>query len=103
MEQQISGREIMLFITMFKLWDAYVEADNHPAGSLELRSPGFGCDECSYTLYNNGQYEIEAWVPEEDESCKLYNNGQYEIWVPEEDKGNWELVQLGSIFDEVNV
>lgn len=85
MEQRISGREIMLFITMFKLWDAYLETDIHSVDNeIELRAPGYGCDECSYTLYANGKYEIEAWVPEEDE-------------------GSWELVRLGNIFDEVKM
>ena len=86
MEQQITGREIALFITMLRLWDAYLETDIHTAGAFELRSPGFGCDECSYTLFNNGQYEIEAWVQEK-----------------EDDDGRWELVQTGDIFEEVNV
>ena len=81
MSQQISGREIMLFITMFRLWDAYLETNIHTAGGFELRAPGFGCDECSYTLFNNGQYEIEAWVQEK-----------------EDDDGHWELVQTGDIF-----
>lgn len=84
MEKQITGREIMLFITIFRLWDAYLETDIHVDNGLELRAPGYGRDECSYTLYNNGKYEIEAWVPEEDE-------------------GNWELVQIGNIFDEVKI
>ncbi len=83
MEQQITGREIMLFITMFRLWDAYLETDIHMAGAFELRAPGFGCDECSYTLYNNGQYEIEGWIDPE----------------PGND-GEWELILSGDIFKE---
>lgn len=86
MEQRISGREIMLFITMFRLWDAYLETSIHVDNGLELRAPGYGCDECSYTLYNNGKYEIEAWVPD-----------------TEAEEGHWELVRLGNIFDEVKM
>lgn len=86
MEQRITGREIMLFITMFRLWDAYLETAIHVGDGVELRAPGFGCDECSYTLYSNGKYEIEAWVLEK-----------------EGEEGHWELVQIGNIFDEVNV
>lgn len=88
MEQRVTGREIILFITMFRLWDAYLEGDEAgliPGGGISLRTSGFGCDICTYTLYTNGKYEIQAWVPE---------NGE---------EGDWELVQLGNIFDEVNV
>ena len=90
MEQRISGREIMLFITMFRLWDAYLETDIHVNNGLELRAPGYGCDECSYTLYNNGKYEIEAWVIDG-------------MSTGETTEGHWELVQLGNIFEEANV
>ena len=86
MEQKISGREIMLFITMFRLWDAYLDDDD---GAIDLRAPGYGCDECSYTLYKNGKYEIEAWVVDK-------------MSTGEATEGHWEFVQKGDIFDKVD-
>ena len=89
MEQRISGREIVLFITMFKLWDAYLDTDIHNVDGIEFRKFGNkhdGFDEISYTLYENGKYEIEIWIN------------------PESGKdGSWDLVQFGNIFEEVNV
>lgn len=71
MEQRITGREIALFIAKFRLWDAYLDTD------IDLCAPGYGCDECSYTLLPNGFYDIEAWVSDD----------------------HWKRVELGNIFD----
>ena len=84
MEQVISGREIMLFIMRFRLWDAYLDTDAIiPKGGIDLRAPRYGCDECSFALYKNGKYEIEAWVEDEKNP----------------DNSTWELVEQGDIFD----
>ena len=88
MEQKITGRTITFFIAMFDLWDAYLEGDEAgiiPGGGISLRTSGFGCDICTYTLYTNGKYEIQVWVSEKGE------------------EGDWEIVKLGNIFEEVNV
>lgn len=84
MEQVISGREIMLFISRFRLWDAYLETDTGITdGGFELRAPGYGCVESSFALYKNGKYEIEAWVEDKKNP----------------DNSTWELVEQGDIFD----
>lgn len=89
MGRVISGREIMLFIAKFGLWNAYLETNIHLEDSIEFRRLGDkydGFDEISYVLHNNGKYEIEVWTNPE----------------PGKD-GQWELMQIGDIFDEVNV
>ncbi len=86
MDQRITGREIIAFIAKFRLWDAYLEGDEAgtiPGGGIGLRAPGWGCDECEFTLYANGEYEVHAWVSESDE------------------EGDWRLVTNGDIFKEV--
>ena len=90
MELRISGREIVLFIAKFRLWDAYIETSVQVNNGIELRAVDnrYGCDETSYTLYSNGKYEIEVWVAKDD---TLMN---------EVGEGEWELVDSGDIFKE---
>ena len=76
MEQKITGREIALFIAKFRLWDAYLDTDID-SDCIDLRAPGYGCNECSYTLLLNGLYDIEAWVDD-----------------------HWERVASGDIYEE---
>ncbi len=54
MKRKISGIELMLFLTRFRLWDAYLEGCSTIVDGIEFRMPGYGCDECSYTLHKNG-------------------------------------------------
>lgn len=80
MEPTITGREIMLFIAKFRLWDAYLDT-NLDGDYIDLRAPGYGCDECSFTLWANGKYTIEAWVDEDGHP-------------------GWEDVEQGDIYAE---
>ena len=85
MEQRITGREIMLFILRFDLVNAYLETEcTATDGSFELRAPGYGCNECSYVLRPNGDYLVEAWLPDE-------KNEDGELGV-------WQQVSIGNIF-----
>lgn len=81
MEQKITGREIALFIAKFRLWDAYLDTDIDPCDGncIDLRAPGYGCNECSYALFGNGEYTIDAWDEETEE---------------------WETVKTGDIYEE---
>ena len=76
MEPRITGREIALFIAKFRLWDAYLDTDLD-GDCIDLRAPGYGCDECSYTLLPNGLYDIEAWISDD----------------------HWKRIEFGNIFD----
>lgn len=77
MEPRITGREIALFIAKFRLWDAYLDTDLD-GECIDLRAPGYGCNECSYELFPNGLYTIDAWV----------------------DEDHWERVEQGDIYAE---
>ena len=84
MEQRISGREIIMFIAMFGLWDAWITTDGLPEGGIEFRKRGSkfdGYDEISYGLHANGKYDIEVWIE-----------------PGKEIDGRWEQVQTGDIF-----
>ena len=82
MEQQITGREVMMFITKFRLWDAtriigtYLE--DLDGTWIDFRMPGYGCNECRYALFSSGLYIIDAWVEEEN---------------------RWERIETGDIFE----
>lgn len=78
MEQKITGREIVLFIAKFRLWDAYL-ATGIDCDCIDLRTTGYGCNVCSYTLYSNGKYAIDAWNEETED---------------------WEEVETGDIYEE---
>ena len=85
MEQRITGREIILFIIRFNLSDAYLEnVCTATDGSFELRAPGYGYDECSYVLHANGDYLVEAWLPDE--------KNEYD------EAGVWQQVDIGNVF-----
>lgn len=74
----ITGREIALFIAKFRLWDAYLNTDLD-GDCIDLRAPGYGCNECSYALFSNGKYTIDAWNEETE---------------------NWEEIEQGNIYTE---
>ena len=80
MEQKITGREVMMFIAKFSLWDATLDTDLD-GNCIDFRRPGYGCNECSYSLFSNGIYVIDAWVEEEHE------------------EDHWERVGRGDIFE----
>ena len=76
MEHKITGREVLMFIAKFRLWDATLDTDLD-GDCIDFRAPGYGCNECSYCLFSNGVYVIDAWVEEK----------------------HWERVERGDIFD----
>lgn len=80
MEPKITGREIMMFIAKFRLWDATLDTDLD-GDCIDFRAPGYGCNECSYSLFSNGLYVIDAWVEKEHE------------------ENHWERINAGDIFE----
>ena len=80
MEHKITGREVMIFIAKFRLWDATLDTDLD-GNCIDFRAPGYGCNECSYCLFSNGLYVIDVWVEEEHE------------------ENHWERIERGDIFD----
>lgn len=80
MEQKITGREVMMFIAKFRLWDATLDTD-FDGNCIDFYAPGYGCNECSYCLFSNGHYMIDVWVEGERE------------------EDHWERIETGDIFE----
>lgn len=84
MEPRITGREVMMFIAKFRLWDATLDTDLD-GDCIDFRTTGYGCNECSYELFPNGLYTIDVWVEGERE------------------EDHWERIETGDIFELDNV